>query len=211
MNMDIKKLRRRLIYILVVIALGFTAINMWMVGGLSTVPNKDVAAPEQSFAPAAIGGAFSLTDQNGQTVNDQAFRGKLMLVFFGFTSCPDMCPTALLSITNVLNTLGADAANIAPIFITLDPERDTPSQMKTYLANFHPSFTGLTGTYEAVEKVMGDYKAYAAKQPADANGHYNVDHSGFIYVMGKDGEYLAHFAHNAPEDEMVKALQGFLK
>lgn len=208
--MNIIKLRRRLIYLLVAIALGFTAINMWMVGTLSTVPNKS-AAPEQSVAPAAIGGAFSLTDQNGQTVTDAQFRGKIMLVFFGFTSCPDICPVGLLTMTNVLNKLGADAANVAPIFITLDPERDTSEVIKNYLANFHPSITGLTGSPADIEKLTSDYKAYVAKQPADAQGNYAVDHSGFLYVMDKDGKYLAHFAYNASEDEMVKGLQDFLK
>ncbi len=207
--MDVRKLRRILIGILIALALGFTAINMWMVGGLSTVPNTET--PQQSFAPAAIGGAFSLTDHNGQVVSDTQFRGKIMLVFFGFTSCPDICPVTLMTLTNVLNKLELDAANIAPIFITLDPERDTPEKLKTYLANFHPSMIGLTGAYADIEKVMEGYKTYAAKQPADAEGNYMVDHSGFIYVMGRDGQYLAHFAHNASEDELENALRGFLK
>lgn len=207
--MDARKLRRYLIAMLAIVALGFTTINMWMVDQLSTTPAGET--PQQSFAPAAIGGAFSLTDQNGNVVTDQAFRGKLMFVYFGFTSCPDVCPVSLLSMTNVLNKLGEDAAKIAPIFITLDPERDSPKKLKAFLANFHPSFIGLTGPYADIEKVKDAYKAYGAIQPADADGNYLVDHSGYVYVMGKNGEYLAHFSHDASEEEMVKALQGFLK
>ncbi len=206
--MNVQRLRRVLILLLVVIAVGFTAINVWMVGGLSTVPEDQ--KPRQSFAPASIGGTFSLTNQHGEVVTDSQFRGRLMLVFFGFSECPDICPVAMLTITNVLNRMGSKAADIAPIFITLDPERDTPARLAEWVGAFHPSVTALTGSQQALTELVAAYKAYAAKQSPDAEGNYRVDHSGFIYLMGRDGRYLAHFAHSVPEATLEQALQDAL-
>lgn len=159
----------------------------------------------KSSGQALIGGEFSLTDQNGKKVNSSDFRGKQMLVYFGFTSCMDICPTDLALITDVINKLG-DKANIAPIFITVDPERDTVEQMKKYMENFSPKIIALTGTKEETNAVASAYRVYHKKAQSESTNGYNVDHSGFIYLMDKDGNYLAHFSHEQSAEEIASKI-----
>ncbi|MGQ0740701.1 MAG: SCO family protein [Alphaproteobacteria bacterium] len=141
---------------------------------------------------AQVGGPFSLVDQNGARRTEADFRGKYMLVFFGFTHCPDVCPTTLAVISDALDRLGAAGRNIIPIFITVDPERDTPEAMKSYLESFGPRFVGLTGSQEEIANVARAYRVYYAKRPFE--GGYAVDHSSVIYLMGRDGKFLANYA-----------------
>lgn len=171
---------------------------------LKVVPN---AGPAQQ-GEAAIGGAFTLTDSNGRTVKDTDFRGKYMLVYFGFTHCPDICPTTLLMMTNALEQLGRDAKNIVPIFVTLDPERDTQAAVGAYVKNFSPDLIGLTGTPEQITKVADAYKVYFSKVKSDDSAMgYMIDHSGFIYLMDKDGKYVAHYTHTMPLQSLVSGLR----
>jgi protein SCO1 len=163
---------------------------------------------DTSTGEAQIGGAFTLTDQNGKQVSDSQFRGKHMLVFFGFTSCPSICPVGLATLTQVMEQLGDDASKLQPVFITVDPETDTPKRMKEFLTNFHPSIVGLTGTLEQIKAVESDYKVYAAKsEDKNMPGGYNVDHSGFVYLMGKDGKYLEHFTYDAEPKKLVNDIK----
>lgn len=163
---------------------------------------------ERSTGKADIGGSFTLTDQNNQQVSDSQFRGKYMLVFFGFTSCPSICPVGLATLTQTMEQLGDKGKAVAPIFITVDPETDTPARMKEFLTNFHPSIAGLTGTPEQIKAVESAYKVYAAKSK-DENmpGGYNVDHSGFIYLMDKNGEYLSHYTYDQAAEAIVKDVR----
>jgi protein SCO1/2 len=141
---------------------------------------------------SAVGGPFSLVDGNGKVVTDQDMRGKPFLVFFGFTHCPEVCPTALFELSEVFRSLGADADKTAGLFITVDPERDTPAVMKDYLANFDPHLHGLTGTREQIDPVLKSFRVYSKKVPLK-DGDYTMDHTALIYLMDKQGKFIAPF------------------
>jgi protein SCO1 len=156
--------------------------------------------PVPSAGAAAIGGPFSLTDQNGRTVTDRDLRGHPFLVFFGFTHCPDVCPTSLFEISEVLGKLGPDAQKVSAVFVTIDPERDTPAAMKDYLSSFNPHLVGLTGDPAAIAAVAKEYRVYVKKVPLD-NGDYTMDHTALVYLMDKDGRFVTPFnLKRTPED-----------
>ena len=153
---------------------------------------------------ALIGGPFHLVDQNGQARSDADFHGQYLLVFFGYTNCPDVCPTTLQTITTAMDKLGSDAAKVTPIFITVDPERDTPAVMKAYAANFTPRLVALSGTPDAIAAAAKVYRIYYKK--AGEGADYSMDHTALVYLMGPDGNYLAHFSNEATADDIVKDL-----
>lgn len=157
---------------------------------------------------ALIGGNFSLVDQNGKPFTQQQMLGHYSLVLFGFTHCPDVCPTSLLIIANSLKELGIDAKKITPIFITVDPERDTPETLKLYVSNFYPTLVGLSGNAEQIKQAANAYKVFYSKveQPDSALG-YVMDHSTYIYLMGKDGKYITHFPHNVAQPLLTDTLK----
>jgi protein SCO1/2 len=160
---------------------------------------------------ALIGGPFTLVDQNGKQVTDQDFRGRYMLVFFGFTHCPDICPAELQVMSESLAELGPKAKEVVPIFITLDPERDTPEVVGDYVKNFGPSFVALTGSPEAVAQAAKIYRvAYSKFQEDPSKPDYSIDHSALVYFMGKDGEYITHFPYGTPAAKMTEALRSYL-
>ena len=177
-------------------------------------------APEDAATvqgTADIGGPFTLTDQNGQTVTDADFRGSLMLVFFGYTSCPDVCPLTLSAMTQALDQMGDDAESVVPVFITVDPERDTVEKLHEFAARFHPSLVALTGTPEQIAQAAEAYHVYYKRAPMDMHreggehaGHdmsgYAMDHTSIIYLMGRDGEYLAHFDPNTTPEHMAAGI-----
>jgi protein SCO1 len=141
---------------------------------------------------AAIGGPFKLTDQNGREVTDGQLKGKPFLVFFGFTHCPDVCPTTLFEVSEILRALGPDADRTGALFITVDPERDTPAAMKDYLSSFDPHLIGLTGDPAAVAAVAKAYRVYYKKVPLDG-GDYTMDHTAIVYLMDKEGRFISPF------------------
>lgn len=159
------------------------------------------------MAPAApsIGGPFTLADQSGRTVHDSDFRGKVMLIYFGYSFCPDVCPTTLNQVAQVYGALPPEQqAQIAPIFITVDPERDTVEQMAQYAPSFTPALIGLTGSVEQIGQVAKAYHVYYRK--AGIGPNYSVDHSSILYLMGKDGRFLRHFDSNASNQDIVTGL-----
>jgi len=158
----------------------------------------------------AVGGPFSLVDQNGTPRSDKDFRGKVMLVYFGYTYCPDACPTTLQAISGMLDLIGNEASKVQPIFISVDPARDTPGQLKAYAANFHPGILYLTGTQDALQKAESEYHIYVAKVPQAGSDDYLIDHSSIIYVMGTDGRYLAEMPAGLPPKVMAATLQPYL-
>ena len=182
-----------------------------------------------------IGGPFTLIDQNGDSVQESEFRGRLMLVFFGFTHCPEICPVTVATLSKTMALLGDKAEQVAPVFITVDPQRDTPEVMKAYLQHFDPRFVGLTGTQEQIRQAQAAYKAYAAKAPQEAaaaaeghDGHaghgtghgtdhgtggadYTMDHSAYIYLMDRQGKYHSIFSYTTPEQELARAVEQALK
>jgi protein SCO1/2 len=172
------------------------------------------APSESSAGTALVGGPFTLTDQFGQRRSDAEFRGKLMLVYFGYTYCPDVCPTELQAITTALNELGPAADAVVPIFITFDPARDTVEQMRAYAANFDPRLVALTGSEAEIAAVAKAYRVYYAKRPPDASSDagddYLMDHSAVVYLMDRDGGYLAHFTPGTPAKTYVETLREHL-
>jgi cytochrome oxidase Cu insertion factor (SCO1/SenC/PrrC family) len=156
-----------------------------------------------------IGGPFALIDHAGKRRTDEDFRGELMLVYFGFTYCPDVCPTDLQNIGLALDMLGAAAEHVQPLFITVDPARDTPDHLKDYVPMFHPRLIGLTGEAAAIHAAAAAYRVYYAQVPLK-DDDYTVDHSSFIYLMGVDGKYLGFFPPGAPPEQIVETLRRYV-
>jgi protein SCO1/2 len=165
----------------------------------------------QSSGTALIGGPFSLIGEGGKTVTDRDFRGRDMLVFFGFTHCPDICPAELQVIAEALDRLDDKAGKVVPVFISLDPERDTPEIMAAFVKSFGPNFVGLTGSPEAIAAAAKAYRiAYTKVENKASPKDYSVDHSALVYLMDPDGNYLAHFAYGTSAQEMAEKLARFL-
>ncbi len=176
---------------------------------LVTVPRG--SQPVESSGTALIGGPFSLTGTDGKTVTDRDFRGRYMLVFFGFTHCPEICPAELQVIAQALDKLGDKAKQVVPVFITLDPERDTPQVMGEYVKSFGPNFVGLTGTPDQIATAAKEYRiAYTKVENKSSPGDYSIDHSALAYLMDQQGRYVAHFAYGTSADEMAEKLGRFL-
>jgi protein SCO1 len=173
-------------------------LMLWALGGLRTVA-----------APSAIGGPFQLTDQAGQTVTDKNLIGKPTLIFFGFTHCPDVCPTELFEISEVLRAMGKDADRVNAYFVSVDPERDTATAMKDYLSSFDPHLKGLTGDPTAVAKIIGEYRVYAKKVPLK-DGDYTMDHTALVYLMDRDGKFVAPFNLKQSPQQAAADLQHYL-
>lgn len=173
--------------------------------GVGWVQSQRATQSASDSAPVPIGGAFALTDEDGRSVTDQTYRGKWVLVFFGFTHCPDVCPTALNDISIVLDQLGPRADKVQALFISVDPERDTAQLLKEYTGSFHPNIVGLTGTIEQIAAAAKAYRVYYKKVPTDDG--YTMDHSAITYVMSPDGKYAAHFSHQSGPDRMVEKLR----
>lgn len=168
-------------------------------GDLIPVTNTEFAAP------------FTLTDHNGNTVNQDSYNDKYRLIYFGFTYCPAICPTELAKITAALNAIGEKAQNIQPVFVTVDPERDTQEKMKSYVAMFHPALVGLTGTPEQVSQALKSFKVYAAKVEDPDLNDYTMDHSSFIYFIHPDGRLLQIFKMDDSAQIMAETMGRWLK
>jgi protein SCO1/2 len=173
-------------------------ILFWAMGGVSKVAQ-----------PAAIGGPFQLTDQNGKAVTDKDLKGKPTLIFFGYTHCPDVCPTSLFEISEVLRAMGKDADKVNAVFISVDPERDTPATMKDYLSSFDPHLEGLSGDPAETAKVITSYRVYAKKVPTK-DGDYTMDHTALIYLMDRDGRFVSPFNLKRTPEEAAADLKRYL-
>ena len=160
-------------------------------------------------AVAAVGGPFHLQDQNGKPVSDADMKGRPFLVFFGFTHCPDVCPTTLFDISEVLKRLDRDADRAGALFITVDPERDTPAVLKDYLASFDPHLRGLTGDPAAVQAALKAYRVYAKKVPLQGDD-YTMDHTAVVYLMDRDGRFVAPFNLKRTPEAAADELRRYL-
>jgi protein SCO1/2 len=165
----------------------------------------------ESFAStsAAIGGPFKLIDQNGKVITERDLKGHPSLVFFGFTHCPEVCPTTLFDISEVLNRLGPDAAKVNAVFITVDPERDTPAALKDYLSSFNPRLVGIGGDAQELAKVAKEYRVYYKKVPTK-DGDYTMDHTAIVYLMDKNGQFVAPFSLKRKPEEAAAELRRYL-
>jgi protein SCO1 len=173
-------------------------LMFWAMGGVSKVAQ-----------PAAIGGPFQLTDQHGKTVTDRNLKGRPTLIFFGYTHCPDVCPTSLFEISEVLRAMGKDADRVNAYFISVDPERDTQAAMKDYLSSFDPHLEGLTGDPAEMAKVITSYRVYAKKVPTK-DGDYTMDHTALIYLMDRDGRFVSPFNLKRAPEEAATELERYL-
>ena len=182
------------------------ALGAWvLLGGL---PGPAQRAAEQA---AGIGGPFNLVDGDGRAVTDQSFRGKYLLVYFGYTFCPDACPTTLAEVAGALDQLGSRADKLQPLFISVDPARDTPGVMKQYTAAFSPRIEGLTGSADQIKQVAGEYRVYYARhQTGPKPDDYTMDHSSILYVMGPDGRFLGILRADEPAQAIVTDLEKYL-
>jgi len=182
---------------------------------IAAISGRDMPAPSaggiQLAQGVVLGGPFTLTDHTGRTVTEADFAGRLLLVFFGFTYCPDVCPTELGTIAAALDLLGEDAERVTPVLITIDPERDTPEALATYVALFHPRLVGLTGTAEQIAAVARSYRVYYAKvHPRDATD-YLMDHSAFTYLVGPDGRVRSLFRPQTSPEAIAAAVRAQLR
>lgn len=157
-----------------------------------------------------IGGAFALTDHFGRAVTDRDFVGKVAVLFFGFTNCKVVCPENLAKLSRVHDQLAGERRAPAMLYVTVDPERDTPERMRTFLARF-PAFIGLTGTRDQIDAVKRAFKVFAAREDADADENYDVPHTAMTFVLGADGGYLTHFGEGANVDTIVARLRSLIQ
>lgn len=191
------------------IALSWILCVLALVGLFAWLGNHSATQTDGAGSgEALIRADFTLQGAGGKTVRAADLTGKYLLVYFGFTHCPDICPTTLLLMNNAINQLGNISSKVQPIFISVDPERDTPQAAADYASHFGKNFLGLSGTPEQIKRTADQFKVFYSKveDKGSALG-YVVDHSGFIYLMGTDGEYLTHFASNTTEQELLKGLK----
>lgn len=185
----------------------YTSISLLLlaalVGGYALLSRPTVPG---GIGTALIGGPFTLTDQNGRRVTEKDFLGKYMLIFFGYTYCPDVCPTELQVMTAALDEMGAAAEQIQPIFITVDPQRDTPDIVKSYVENFGPRLVGLTGSADEIAVAAKAYRVYFAKAGKTDSQDYLMDHSSIIYLMGPDGQFRKHFTYTTDAAKLADGI-----
>jgi cytochrome oxidase Cu insertion factor (SCO1/SenC/PrrC family) len=192
-------------------ACGLLVIASLLCGGLAAAAEAEQPSAAQMmddlmYGRGRVGGPFTLTDQTGKQRSDTDFRDKLMIVYFGYTYCPDVCPTDLMAITQALDALGPAAEGVQPVFITIDPERDT-KLLTDYVAAFHRSLVGLTGSPDEIRKVANSYKAFYVKVQDERSGDYSIDHAGVIYLMGRNGEYLGFMPPQTSPDRLTEVLR----
>jgi len=192
---------------ILVISAAFLAGLFLCFGAVLVVSSRMSTPVAQQIA--AVGGPFKLIDQNGKAVSDQDLKGHPFLVFFGFTHCPDVCPTTLFDVSEMLRALGPDADRTRALFITVDPERDTPAVMKDYLSSFDPHLAGLTGDPAAIATVAKAYRVYYKKVPLDG-GEYTMDHTAIVYLMDKEGRFVSPFSLKRGTEAAAADLRRYL-
>ena len=159
--------------------------------------------------PSAVGGPFQLVDQNSKPITDHDLKGRPFLVFFGFTHCPDVCPTTLFEVSEIFRALGPDAKDLRALFVTVDPERDTPAKLKDYLSSFDPRLRALTGDEAAITAMTKAYRVYFKKIPLEGKD-YTMDHTALVYLMDKQGRFVAPFSLKRPPEQAAADLKKYL-
>jgi protein SCO1 len=185
------------------------ALLVIVTGGLAALMLIPSAPETTNSMVGALGGPFTLTATDGRTVTDQTYQGKWVLIYFGYTSCPDACPTALNNMGIALDRLGGDAAAWQPVFITVDPKRDTREALAEYLKSFDPHIVALTGTEEQVSRVVQEYHVYVSAHP-ESGGSYTVDHSSFYYLINSEGKFVRVIAGDVSGEELGERLRHWM-
>jgi len=193
-------------FLALALGLAVGAVELWR-----HRPGNLTKTVERVTGAATVGGPYSLVNEDGVRTTDQSFPNLYPLIAFGFTSCPDVCPTELQNITEALDLLGIEGAKIQPLFITVDPERDTPSVIKNYIRNFHPRLHGLSGTPEEIAATAKAFRVYYQKVPTSTPDVYMMDHSTVIYFMDPQGQLLAHFGPKTSPKDMADTLKSYLQ
>ena len=193
---------------LLLVLSAFFAGLMSVLAIILLVTGRSPAPMATASSTSSVGGPFRLTDQDGKAVTDQDLLGRPFLMFFGFTHCPDVCPTALFEVSEVLRALGPDAGKVGAYFVTVDPERDTADKLKDFLASFDPHLRGLTGDAAAVAAIAKAYRVYYKKVPLDAGG-YTMDHTAIVYLMDKAGRFVAPFSLKRAPDAAAADLRRY--
>jgi cytochrome oxidase Cu insertion factor (SCO1/SenC/PrrC family) len=202
--------KKRLIVICLAVAAGLLLAGLVATLQTRTLPSGDRTGDLIAVTDEAFGEPFTLTDHTGRTMTDKDFTGKYRLIYFGFTFCPAICPTELAKITTALTSMGDKGKLIQPLFITVDPERDTPAKMKDYISLFDPSIIGLSGTPGQIKSVLKGYKIYAAKRQEPNMSEYTMDHSTFIYLIAPDDRLLHIFKMDDTAQDMARIMTGWL-
>lgn len=166
-------------------------------------------SPLVAAQAAVAGGPFSLIDHTGKAVSNEDFRGSLVLMVFGYTFCPDVCPTTLQRVAETMDLLDGPAERVQPLFVTIDPERDSPEVLAAYVSAFHPRMMGLTGSVEQVRQITGNYRVYHAKV-GSGDSDYLMDHSAYIYLVGADGRLLTYLRHDAAPEAIAAVIEPLL-
>lgn len=197
---------------LLVVAAG-VAVWLWSAGDEMAVQTEAGQTGQATgTGTPAIGGPFALTDQTGKRVTEKDFTGKYMLIYFGFTFCPDVCPTELQVMSGALDELGADATKVQPIFVTVDPDRDTPEVLARYVKQFNPRLVGLTGSAQDIAAIAKEYRVYYEKVKDDSSSDdYSMDHSSIIYLMGPDGGFLTFFPPGTSPEKMAEKIKSLIQ
>ncbi|MBT3701099.1 MAG: SCO family protein [Alphaproteobacteria bacterium] len=206
-------MNKQLIIVIVLIAAGAIGLagRYLIMGG----NDRPVGQSSSGVGKALVGGPFQMLDQNGKTVTQDTYAGKYLMVFFGYTFCPDVCPQGLQIIGSAIDIFkeqGGDADKIVPLFVTVDPERDTVEILREYLTNFHPAIQGLVGTVAQTTAMGKAYRVYYAKvKDPDSSADYLMDHTSLTYLMGPDGGYVGHFSHTATPEQIAERLAKDIK
>ena len=204
----IYKNRYTFISLMVILAMYFIATSYY---DPSSSVRKGAAVVTGQGAPK-IGGEFSVLNHKGEPVTENILNDKYSLIFFGFTHCPDICPTSMLVLNDVYDKLSeTQQSKLQVILASIDPERDTPAVMKDYVKTFNEKFIGLTGSVDQMKDMAKKYLVYHVKKEPDGNGNYSMDHSGFIYFMGPDGRYVKHFSHKDKAEDILKTVQSYVR
>ena len=202
-----------LAWIALAFIVGGGAILLYAIGFDSKQPKTAAvyqSSPPNASSTSSIGGPFTLVDQDGKTVTNKDYLGNFLLIYFGYTFCPDVCPTTLTEMSVALDLLGDDAEKIIPMLITIDPDRDLPEHLKEYVAYFHPRLRALTGTPEQVDAAAKAYRVYYAKAKMEEHSDpddYHMDHSSVTYLMGPDGTFRLHFSHGTDAKTMAQRIR----
>lgn len=192
-------------------ALAVIAVASWVTWSWIANDRGSSGAPNGAMRTEAdIGGPFELVDHTGKTVTDKSFHGQFVLLFFGYGFCPDVCPTELANMAAAMDILGPKADKVTPVFISVDPERDTPEFLNDYVKNFHPRLVGLTGTPEDIAAVAKAFKVYYAKSRESAGDDYLMDHTSYVYLMGPDGKFLAVYRSQTDPKEIASSVADFI-